>query len=529
MRIDFATLAFGYTVKAGGNTPNWATALGQGKDHKINEFPAIDELLRGMTYSSVPSDRISLKVGKGGKMVFGSDENSPIVLGAVFSKVRVNKTPIIDGKYILIITRDTSTSHAGRLRVKYGPSNTYMDENAETYSNQNFIDQMKAQLHLSEDACWFVSDISIENQNELVLKTTIVNPNGPVEYEDSSALHAAWEELDPTEIEESVERVKGGSNKLYYGVPGSGKSNEVNKIVGSSKFERVVFHPDYTYSDFIGQILPKLKGENENDKKLSYEFSPGPFTKAMKMAYDKPKEEFYLVIEEINRGNAPAIFGDVFQLLDREKDGASKDQITNYDIAHEVYGDELHPVAIPSNLHILATMNTSDQNVFTLDTAFQRRWEMTYIRNDVIRADHSKNAIEGSKISWGQFAKVVNEEILNYNSELASSEDKQLGAYFVMEDELTKEKFPEKALKYLWDDAFKLERDKVFKEDIRSIGDLVWEYKSEVEQNHDPIRRVMRADVYQRMMDMTVESTEEAIDDTEVFDSLAALADVEER
>lgn len=525
MRIDFATLAFGYIVRAGGSTPNWATALGQGRDHKINDNPAIDELLKGMTYSAVPSNRISAKIGKGGRMVFGSDEDSPIVIGALFPKVRVNDTPIIGGQFILIITRDTSASHAGRLRVKYGPSNTYMFENAETYSNQDFFNQMKAQLGLADNACWFVSDISIENQNEVVLKTVIVNPDGPVTYEDSAALHAAWEDLDPTLITSDPDRVTGGRNLLLYGVPGSGKSFTIEEMVNDSEYERVVFHPDYTYSDFIGQIIPKLKDVEDGDKRLSYEFNPGPFTKALMEANAAPEKMFYLVIEEINRGNAPAIFGDVFQLLDREADGSSKYHITNFDIANEVYGDEQHPITIPSNLTILATMNTSDQNVFTLDTAFQRRWEMMYIKNDVKGAKHAGVKIEGSEISWGRFASVMNEEILEFNADLASSEDKQLGAYFVTKDELVASRFPEKALKYLWDDAFKLERDKVFRPDIKSIGQLVGEYLLEANNHRDPIKGVMRAEIYRKMMDMSAEDAADAIDESEIFQ--ASLVDEE--
>ncbi len=159
MKIDFATLAFGFSVKEGGNTPNWATALGQGKEHKINDNTEIDEILKGMTYSSVSLDKITTKIGKGGKVVRGNVDDSPIVLASVFHKVYINDILINGGKYILLITRDTSKSHAGRLRVKYGPSNTYIEKGNEIYSNQTFIQQMKNQLNLSDDACWFVSDI----------------------------------------------------------------------------------------------------------------------------------------------------------------------------------------------------------------------------------------------------------------------------------------------------------------------------------------------------------------------------------
>ena len=117
---------------------------------------------------------------------------------------------------------------------------------------------------------------------------------------------------------DNVQRLKGGKNILFYGVPGSGKSYAISKICDDeSVMERVVFHPDYSYSDFVGQIMPRLNDE----QKLEYVFTPGPFTKIMYEAEHNPGKMYYLVIEEINRGNAPAIFGEIFQLLDR-KDSA---------------------------------------------------------------------------------------------------------------------------------------------------------------------------------------------------------------
>ena len=192
---------------------------------------------------------------------------------------------------------------------------------------------------------------------------------------------ASFDDLEKT-------RISTGTNVLLYGVPGSGKSWTIEHeyCKKGTHVERLVFHPDYTYSDFIGQILPVVA----EDGQVSYQFTAGPFTNILKDAYLNPTEEYILVIEEINRGNAPAIFGEVFQLLDRKviasekyddgmPIGTSEYGITNANIAKIVYGDSKHKVKIPSNLSIIGTMNTSDQNVFTLDTAFQRRWEMRLI------------------------------------------------------------------------------------------------------------------------------------------------------
>lgn len=115
--------------------------------------------------------------------------------------------------------------------------------------------------------------------------------------------------------EAKKERVTGAENVLLYGVPGVGKSKTIQRDYcnDESRMERVVFHPDYTYSDFVGQILPRVE-----DEKLKYVFTPGPFTKLLAKAWSNPDEKYYLIIEEINRGNAPAIFGEIFQLLDRK-------------------------------------------------------------------------------------------------------------------------------------------------------------------------------------------------------------------
>lgn len=223
-------------------------------------------------------------------------------------------------------------------------------------------------------------------------------------------------------------RVTGGANVLLYGVPGSGKSWTIEQDYCSdeSRMERLVFHPDYTYSDFIGQILP-----NVSDGIVSYKFTEGPFTSLVKKAYTNPEKMFYLIIEEINRGNAPAIFGEVFQLLDRDDDGTSEYGITNVDISNIVYGNPNKKVRIPSNMSIIGTMNTSDQNVFTLDTAFQRRWNMRMIENSFERHDYATTKILDTDVTWQRFCEVINNEIVTKNIQMTSSEDKRLGAYFV--------------------------------------------------------------------------------------------------
>ena len=305
----------------------------------------------------------------------------------------------------------------------------------------------------------------------------------------------------------SVIRNKGAENILLYGVPGSGKSYEIKtKYCDDEKrMERVVFHPDYTYSDFVGQILPRVEKDKDGNDKLKYVFTPGPFTKMLKKAENDPKHYYYLVIEELNRGNAPSIFGEIFQLLDRkdeeefpvEEVGESEYGISNYEVAKEVYKDEKHLVRIPSNMYILATMNTADQNVFTLDTAFQRRWHMKQIENNFDKSEHSKDIIVGTKVNWGAFATVINDMVIDINEDMARSEDKRLGIYFAKKKELEVDKFSEKVLKYLWDDAFKMDKTAIFNESYKSLEDVVSTYKT---STSDKLASVLRLSVYEKML-----------------------------
>ncbi len=233
---------------------------------------------------------------------------------------------------------------------------------------------------------------------------------------------------------------------------------------------RVVFHPDYTFSDFVGQILPQTDGE-----KISYPFIPGPFTRILRKAIFDPDHMYYLIIEEISRGNASAIFGDIFHLLDR-KNGESEYSITNYDIARKIYGKghEEKGIKLPSNLTILATMNTADQNVFPLDAAFKRRWGMRCIENNFQKCPHKDEPICGTRVTWREFADKINDAIIDINQGSLSNEDARLGAYFVQKDELCDETaFSEKVLMYLWTDAFKRDRARIFKPEYKTFEALI--------------------------------------------------------
>lgn len=280
-------------------------------------------------------------------------------------------------------------------------------------------------------------------------------------------------------------------NKIYYGIPGCGKSFEVDKFIkeklgiddNSYRKIRTTFYLDYSYNDFVGQIMPKTK----NDK-LVYEVNPGPLTSALWAAYLEPDLPVALIIEEINRGNAPAIFGDIFQLLDRDDSGESTYSITNPIITQ--YFDECgldkmpgNKIKLPKNLFIFATMNSSDQNVFKLDTAFKRRWEMIRMTNASTKSDakqFNEFNIPGTYTSWVDFVDNVNKKIL----ETGLNEDRQLGYWFLIKKSLAgfseeeqKTIFANKVLEYLWNDVLKFhEKDILFRSDINTFDDLITVY-----------------------------------------------------
>ena len=278
---------------------------------------------------------------------------------------------------------------------------------------------------------------------------------------------------------------------ILYGVPGCGKSHKVQLMldeweIPEERTRRVVFSPDYCSADFLGQILP-----TDVNGHVRYEFKPGPFTEILRKAYHDQSHEYALVIEEINRGNAAAIFSEVFQLLDRLK--APKGQYCAGWSEYCVHNDILQSyvgfpdgegIRLPPNLTLLATMNTSDQNVYTLDNAFQRRWDMRLVSNKLDEnSDQYKSPIEGLDCSWGKFRDEVNRIIVSSSAStgLSSLEDKRLGGWFVEADdsgEIPKDTFAYKVLKYLWDDALKMDRPSLFKNGLeRTLEDVIEAYK----------------------------------------------------
>lgn len=255
---------------------------------------------------------------------------------------------------------------------------------------------------------------------------------------------------------------------IYYGPPGTGKSRRVKQLLQGTVLDkhifRTTFHPDYTYEDFVGSYRPVTVEET-----IHYKFVAGVFLKA----YVKSRSTslpVVLVIDELSRGNCSAIFGDMFQLLDRKPDtGMSEYEVTTSEDIERYLASEgiVNPerIQLPRNLYIFATMNTSDQSIFPMDSAFKRRWEWEYVPVDPADAQKQQLNLCGSSYSWAYFIQHVNENIYS----ITESEDKQLGNRFVNAKGgvIDQDSFIGKVMFYLWNDVFKNEdpnnEDNIFK------------------------------------------------------------------
>lgn len=285
------------------------------------------------------------------------------------------------------------------------------------------------------------------------------------------------------------DKTKINLQKIFYGAPGTGKSHKIKDDADVKASDeknlvfRTTFHPDSDYSTFVGTYKPTttkkavrnvagdiVKDTNKQEVYedcITYSFIPQTFLQAYVAAWNNPDDKVFLVIEEINRGNCAQIFGDLFQLLDRDDEGASEYPImADKDISKYLNGndEEGRPVLtnkdgikdgklrLPKNLHIWATMNTSDQSLFPIDSAFKRRWDWVYMPI----ADANRNyviEIDNDQYDWWSFLEAINAII----ESTTHSEDKKLGYFFAKakDGRITVETFVSKVIFYLWNDVFK--------------------------------------------------------------------------
>ena len=279
--------------------------------------------------------------------------------------------------------------------------------------------------------------------------------------------------------------------EIRFGAPGTGKSYSIKNIIRKSYPEykendsnpfvlRTTIHGEYSHFDFVGNVMPISK-----NGVVGYEFTEGIFTTALIRAMLYKGNDVYLIIEEMSRGDIASIFGDIFQLLDRNEQGVSEYRIDNSLISDELVkngakskGDD--KIYLPSNLHIIGTVNTSDQNVNVLDTAFKRRFSFIY---ESVKPSYDGTGtilnsetftLGGKLFEWNQFYLAINKFIV---SDLGLSEDKQLGQFFVKFNEGVdvNETIKNKVLHYLWEDvqnASMSDETSIFNKDIRAFSIL---------------------------------------------------------
>ena len=321
----------------------------------------------------------------------------------------------------------------------------------------------KLENEIKENA---INKSQIENKGET--ENTISKSNENIIKTENTLKQLDIESINKSNVEEknTSKAVKSdnktnGTNVIIYGVPGSGKSYYIknNVLVNSKKeklnkqfYERVIFFPEYSYYDFVGQRLPDETG--------TLKFNKGPFTKILEKALKDENNHYYLIIEEMNRGNAEAIFGDILQLLDRN---ASSNGESEYGIYNEIVKEldlnisnsetsenkikiekiikkieDKGGIYIPCNLSIYATLNNADQNVFNIDTAFGRRWEykLQYCNPSKTQKNKENECyfdwfIAGTNVKWNEFRNAINEVILEKSEEIYNAEEKQMGLYYI--------------------------------------------------------------------------------------------------
>lgn len=348
-------------------------------------------------------------------------------------------------------------------------------------TRENYVNVLRGNLSDTIDADIENIDIySISNKNEfLKIVKSLENASNYKEVNEktnrtlSSSLNWYSKFLD----------WRSKNQKIFFGAPGTGKSyslkQEAYVLVNDDEehIERVTFHPDYTYANFVGSYKPIMKtSSDDSEDRIAYEYVPGPFMRTLVKALKNPNKPYVLIVEEINRSNVAAVFGDVFQLLDRTSEGISEYSITTSDdmraylAKEEIDGTYL---TLPSNMFIWATMNSADQGVYPMDTAFKRRWSFKYIGIDDEEEKLADNATtpkftlgeDKTLVSWNTLRKAINEELSSDSYNI--NEDKLMGPFFLASSALENqetfvEAFKNKVLMYLFDDVVKQKRRQFF-------------------------------------------------------------------
>lgn len=389
-----------------------------------------------------------------------------------------------------VIFAENTVFHIGRIESDYCYDTTERESQDSDYKSNRKVKWLKKNISRS------VLSTNLHNSLKTAMSIWTLNDYRSAvldllrgTYAKDGDTDMASEYIEPvynTELSVRNER-----NRIVFGAPGTGKSFRLKSDCEdlmektSGTYERVTFHPDYSYSQFVGTYKPVM-GEDGNS--IRYDFVPGPFMRvyvdAIKSGRTGSPKAHLLLIEEINRAKVAAVFGDVFQLLDRDGDGVSEyeiqasEDIRRY-LAKELGGlpDNYNKIKLPNNMFIWATMNSADQGVFPMDTAFKRRWNFEYLginesEKEIIGVGKIVLPGEPDAVEWNAVRRAINDRMA---SEYRINEDKLMGPFFlakkviasdengmIIDAEKFMEAFKSKVIMYLYEDAVKQRKHDFF-------------------------------------------------------------------
>lgn len=391
-----------------------------------------------------------------------------------------------------IIFAETSEFHIGKIDSEYYYDNSENQNQSPEYTNNRKVIWLKKNISrkiLSKSMHnSLATAMSIFGINDY--RSAVVDLLKGTYKKDEDVIEGIIEDIDLkflTDITLPYER-----NRIVFGAPGTGKSfrlkDDCEKMVQQydAEFERVTFHPEYSYSQFVGTYKPVMDDDGD---KIKYQYVPGPFMRilaeALKNALVHNPKPYILIIEEINRAKVAAVFGEVFQLLDRDDDGISEYEIQASEDIRRFLADEIGgtpknfaKIRIPNNMYIWATMNSADQGVFPMDTAFKRRWNFEYLginENEENIQGKGKLQLPGTDelIEWNMLRKAINDKMSSADFKI--NEDKLMGPFFLSQKVIASDDegmivnpdkfvldFKSKVIMYLYEDAVKQGKHRFF-------------------------------------------------------------------